>query len=191
MEKRAPQSIVTRHFFSAKLVSSFSFAGTYRVFVERSDLVFIQFESGARSVLDVIAPFLGPFGGALVSLVLWLFKKGKARTNLKLLDEGNPEDLLRDSEKNFKLYQAEIRDAAFEPPKFFSVGGRIGRLNLLVRHGEKFRFEFETVAEMKKAIQLLAPLLNSTLKINVEWNEQEQRFEKKRNELRIGNSSRP
>jgi len=33
---------------------------------------------------------------------------------------------------------------------------------------------------MNKAIYLLAPLLSSTLKVNVEWNGEKQRFERKK-----------
>src|SRR5579859_4566358 len=121
MEKRTSPFIATRNSFDAKLISPVLSAGKYRIFCERSDLIFIQIEGGSRSVLDAIVPFLGPFG-ALIPLALWLFKKGKAQSNLKRLEDRSPEDLLRDSEKNFKLYFAEIRDAAFEPPAFISVG---------------------------------------------------------------------
>jgi len=76
------------------------------------------------------------------------------------------------------LYLAEIRDAAIEPPSFISTSGKAGRLILLVRHGEKFKFEFNDAADMNKAVHLLVPLMGSTLRINVEWNGQKQRFER-------------
>jgi hypothetical protein len=116
-------------------------------------------------------------------LALWLFTKKKAKDRLQKIDQQNPEDLLRESEKNFKLYLGEIRDASIEPPALVATSGKVGRLNLLVRHGEKIKFEFGNAAEMKNAMNLLAPLLNSTLRINVEWNEQKQRFQKKKNNL--------
>ncbi len=161
------------------MVSPISSAGKYRVFVERSDLLFIQVEGGSRSILAAAAPFLGPAGG-IIPLALWLFGKSKARAKLQRLEEGNPEELLRESENNFKLNLAEIRDAAIEAPGFFQTSGKSGRLNFSVRHGEKIKCEFDDDAELNKAIHLLAPLLSSTLKVNVEWNGKKRRFERKK-----------
>ena len=177
--KIAAQPEATGTAFNVKLVSPISSAGKYRVFVERSDLLFIQVEGGSRSVLEAAVPFLGPAGG-IIPLALWLFGKSKARAKLQRLEEGNPEELLRESENNFKLNLAEIRDAAIEAPSFFQTSEKAGRLNFSVRHGEKIKCEFDNAAEINKAIHLLAPLLSSTLKVNVEWNGEKRRFEKKK-----------
>jgi hypothetical protein len=165
--------------FNVKLFSPLPSAGTYRVFVERSDLLFIQIEGGSRSILVAAVPFLGPAGG-LISLVLWLFTKDKAKANLQRLQTGDPEEVLRGSENNFKLNLAEIRDATIEAPALFQHSGKAGRLNLVVRHGEKIKGEFAEAADMAAAIQLLAPRLSSTLQVNVEWNGEKDRFEKKK-----------
>ena len=165
--------------FNVKLVSPLSSAGKYRVFVERSDLLFIQVEGGSKSILEAAAPFLGPAGN-IIPLTLWLFTKRKTKAKLQRLEEGNPEELLRESENNFKLNLAEIREAAIEAPAFFQTSGKAGRLNFSVRHGEKIKCEFDNDTEMNNAIHLLAPLLNSTLKVNVEWNGEKRRFERKK-----------
>jgi hypothetical protein len=175
----APPPAAAQSAFDVKLITPISSAGTYRVFIERSDLLFIQTEGGSKSILAALAPLLGPVGN-LIPLILWVFKKKKAKDRLQKFEQQNPEDLLRESEKNFKLYLAEIRDASFEPPSFISTSGKTGRLILLVRHGEKFRFEFKDAANMNNAIHSLMPLMRSTLRINVEWNGQKQRFEKKK-----------
>src|SRR5580692_11433713 len=112
--------------FDVKLTSPLSSAGTYRVFVERNDLIFIQVEGGGTSIVAALAPLLGPAGG-LVPLVLWLFTKRKAKVKKERLEEGDPEDLLRENEANFKLYAAEIRDAAIEPRSLFVLSGKAGR----------------------------------------------------------------
>jgi len=165
--------------FNVKLVSPLSSAGEYRVFVERSDLLFIQVEGGSRSILVAAIPFLGPAGG-LISLILWLFTKNKAKANLQRLQAGDPEELLRESENNFKLNLAEIRDATVEAPGLFQHSGKAGRLNLVVRHGEKIKCEFAEAADMAAAIHLLTPRLSATLKVNVEWNGEKERFENKK-----------
>jgi len=165
--------------FDVKLVSPLSSAGAYRIFVERSDLLFIQVEGGTRPILEMAIPFLGPAGG-LISLTQWLFTKGKAKAKLQRLETGDPEGLLRESENNFKLNLAEIREAAIEAPALVQIRGKAGRLNLVVRHGEKIKCEFGEAAEMAAAIRLLAPRLSATLKVSVEWNGEKQRFEKKK-----------
>jgi len=174
-----PPPTVAQASFNAKLTAPILSAGAYRIFIERSDLIFIQIEGGAKSILAAVAPLFGPAGN-LIPLALWLFTKRKAKDRLKNLDRQNPEDLLRESGRNFKLHLSEIRDAAFEPPASLAIGGKAGRLNLVVRHGEKMKFEFANAVEMKNAMLLLAPLLSSTLRINVDWNGAKQRFEKKK-----------
>ena len=177
--KIAAQSEAAGTAFNVILVSPISSAGKYRVFVERSDLLFIQVEGGSRSILEAAAPFIGPAGN-IIPLTLWLFGKRKTKAKLQRLEAGDPEELLRESENNFKLNLAEIRDAAIEAPSFFQTSGKAGRLNFSVRHGEKIKCEFDNAAEINKAIHLLAPLLSSTLKVNVEWNGKKWRFERKK-----------
>jgi len=175
----AVQPASTRTAFDAKLISPILSAGTYRVFIERSELLFIQLDGGAKSILATLAPLLGPFG-SLIPLVLWLFTKKQAKDRLHNIDQQNPEDLLGNSDNNFKLHLAEIRDAAIEPASFLAASGKAGRWLLTVRHGEKFKFEFADAAEMVKAVHWLPPLLNSTLKINVEWNGEKNQFQPKK-----------
>jgi hypothetical protein len=165
--------------FNIKLVSPLSSAGKYRVFVERSDLLFIQMEGGSRSILEAAAPFIGPVGN-LIPLTLWLFGKRKTKAKLQRLETGDPEELLHEGDNNFKLNLAEIREAAIEAPALFQTSGKAGRMNFVVRHGEKIKCEFDSAADMATAIRLLGPLLSSTLKVGVEWNGEKQRFEAKK-----------
>jgi hypothetical protein len=176
--KIAAQSGAVRTAFDVRLVSPISSAGTYRIFVERNDLIFILVEGGTRSILEAAAPLLGPFSG-LVPLGLWLFTKRKAKSKRQHIEAGNPEELLRESEQNFRLHLAEIRDAAIEVPTFFATSGKAGRLTFIVRHGEKMILAFVNADEVKAAIHLLTPLLNSTLRVNVEWDERKWRFLKR------------
>jgi hypothetical protein len=170
---------VTQSAFDVKLVAPISSAGSYRVFVERNDLLFILIEGGSKSILAALAPLLGPLGG-LIPLVLWLFTKKEAKDRLKKIEQQSPEDLLRENDRNFKLYQAEIRDASIEPPSFIATSGKAGRLMLLVRHGEKLKFEFSDAADINQAIHLLKLMMGSSLRINVEWNGQKHQYEKKK-----------
>lgn len=176
----SPQTLPSS--FDVRLISPILSAGTYRVYVERSDLLFIQIEGGSRHILEASAPLLGPLG-FLVPLVLWLFTRGKARTKRQRLETGDAEDLFHESEKNFRLHLAEIREVTIEAPTSFSTNKQAARLTLLVRHGEIIKCGFENIIEVNKAIRVLAPLLNATLMINAVWNAEKQRFEKKKKDL--------
>jgi hypothetical protein len=178
-EKFVAQPEATGTAFNVKLVSPLSSAGKYRVFVERSDLLFIQIEGGSKSILEAVAPLIGPAGN-IIPLILWLFGRRNTKAKLQRLATGAPEELLRESENNFKLNLAEIRDAAIEAPALFQTSGRAGRLNFTVRHGEKIKCEFDDATDMNTAIHLLAPRLGSTLIVKVEWNGEKGRFEKRK-----------
>jgi hypothetical protein len=169
--------------FDVKLTAPILSAGSYRVFVERSDLIFIQVEGGKSQIVAAFAPLLGPAGG-LIPLALWLLGKRSARLNRERIETENPEDLLSESTANFKLHVAEIREASVEPPKMFMKTGKAGELNFSIRYDERVKCEFENAAQMTKAIQLLAPLLHSTLRVNVVWNEKTGKFEKKKEQSR-------
>jgi hypothetical protein len=168
--------------FEVRLVSPILSAGKYRVFVERSDLVFIQMEGGSKSILAAVAPLLGPMGN-MIPVILWLFAVRETKAKRRRLETRDPEELLRESKANFKLNLAEIREAAVEAPSRFVAIGKAGRLNLVVRHGERIKCEFENVAEMTKAIQLLGTLLDSTLRVNVAWNGEKRCFDRKKKDL--------
>jgi uncharacterized membrane protein YvbJ len=45
-QKMAPPPTATRSAFDVRLITPISSAGAYRVFIERSDLLFIQIEGG-------------------------------------------------------------------------------------------------------------------------------------------------
>jgi hypothetical protein len=168
-EQVAPRPDAAQNAFNVKLITPFLSAGTYRVFIERSNLIFIQLQGGSSSILDAVAPFLGPFGG-LITVTSLVLNRGKSKLKRQRLVEGNPEDLLHEGESNFKLHQTEIREATIKAPARLATSGKSGRLNFVVRHGEKIRCEFADASEMRRAIQLLVPMLNSTLKINAKWN---------------------
>ena len=168
--------------FDVRLIAPILSAGAYRVFVERSDLIFIRMDGGSKSILAAVAPLLGPLGGA-VPLVLWLFTRPEARAKRQHLEADDPEALLREGEANFKLNLAEIRDAAIEAPATIAASGKAGRLNLVVRHGEKIRCEFVNSNEMNRAVHLLVPLMNATLRVNVVWNGEKRQFERKKKDL--------
>src|ERR1035437_2741855 len=120
--------------FNVRVVSPMSAAGSFRIFVQGSDLLFIQIESGSNQILNALIPLLGPLGG-LVNVFGWLFSRRKVNDFNERLQSVAPENLLRDSEKNFRLHLAEIRQAVIEPAAASSFSGKeVGRADLPIRH---------------------------------------------------------
>jgi hypothetical protein len=164
--------------FNAKVVSPMSAAGSYRIFIQGGDLLFIQIESGSNQILNALIPLLGPFGG-LVNLFGWLFSRRKVNDFNERLQSVAPENLLRDSEKNFRLHLAEIRQAVIEPAAATSFSGKeVGRADLTIRQGERWKLAFAARADMDAVWQLLASGFSSPLQADVEWNVEKQQYQK-------------
>jgi hypothetical protein len=165
--------------FNVKIVSPMSAAGSYRIFVQGSDLLFIQTENGSSQVLNALIPLLGPLGG-LVTLLGWLFSRRNVNEFNERLQSAAPEDLLRDSEKNFRLHLAEIRQAVIEPAAASSFSGKeVGRADLTLRQGERWKLAFAARADMDAVWQLLASGCFSPLRAEVEWNVENQQYQAK------------
>ena len=162
--------------FNVKVVSPLSAAGSYRVFVQGGDLFFIQIESGSNQILNALTPLLGPFGG-LANLFGWLFSRRQVNDFNERLQSADPENLLRDSKKNFRLHLAEIRQAVIEPAVVSTFSGReVGRADLTVRQGERWTLAFAARADMDAIWQVLASGSSSPLQADVEWSDKYRQY---------------
>ena len=162
--------------FNIKVVSPLSAAGSYRVFVQSGDLFFIQMESGSNQILNALTPLLGPFGG-IANLFGWVFSRGKVNDFNERLQSSDPESLLRDSKNKFRFHLAEIRQAVIEPAPASSFSGKeVGRADLTVRQGERWKLAFATRADMDSVWQLLASGSFTPLRADVEWNVKYQQY---------------
>jgi hypothetical protein len=162
--------------FNVKVISPLAAAGSYRVFARGGDLLFIQIESGSNQILNALTPLLGPFAG-LANLFGWLFSRGKVNDFNERLQSDDPENLLRDSKRNFRFHLAEIRQAVIEPAAVSGISGReVGRADLTVRQGERWKLAFATRAEMDAVWQLLASASFSPVRAEVEWNLKYQQY---------------
>jgi hypothetical protein len=165
--------------FNVRIVSPMSAAGSYRVFVQGSDLIFIQTENKSNQVLNALIPLLGPLGG-LVTLLGWLFSRRKVNDFNERLQSAAPENLLGDSKSNFRLHLAEIRQTVIEPAAASSFSGKeVGRADLTIRQGERWKLAFAARADMDAVWQLLASGFFSPLQAEVEWNVQDQQYQAK------------
>jgi len=174
-----PKPAPDRPVFKATLSSSIFFSGQYRIYVRGGDLIFILIEDSAHSILNSIHGLLGPLG-IIVPLFLWLFSRRKTRDWKQRLETAEPEDLILEDTKNFRLHFSEIREASLEPPSLWRLkGASAGCLKLLIRQGDRMKLELSEPADMAIVRQLLASRLPGIFRMNVEWNATAGRFQKK------------
>ncbi len=164
--------------FDARYVSSRSDI-MYRIYIRGSDLYFINL-GGVSPVTRAVTAQFGILG-VLVDLALKKLAQRKTQTMLQAVEGQDPESLVRQNASSFKIYAPEIKDAAVEPASIWAMHGKqAGRWNFEMRDGKKHRFEFVDVETMKSALELLSKSLFATLRVNVEWNDQKKKFEKKK-----------
>lgn len=164
--------------FNVRLVSTRR-DSVYRVYARGNDLFFIQL-AGLSATADALTIHFGLIGYLIRESMNRRAKK-KTEEFLQRIGNQDPEELLRENKNNFKVYIPEVRDSAIEPPSFFALHGKqAGCWNLFLRDGKKMRFEFENTDEMKAALAALSRLMNTTLRVNVEWAETKKRFQKKK-----------
>jgi hypothetical protein len=163
--------------FNAKLIAS-SYR-TYRVYLKRADVIFIVIAGGLSANPDMLTVHFGLLGALIGAMVKKRAKK-KSEATIQRIDQIDPEQLLSEHKHNFKLHASEIREGHIEPRPWLMIGGnQAGRLKLFLRNGKKMNFEFETNEDMRAAVELLPKFLDSSLTVNVEWDEKKKRYRKK------------
>ena len=107
------ERVALRPMFNARLVSSFSSSGIYQIDVRTGDLIFIRLEGGVLfTFLTAIIPLLGPLG-AIVGFTMRSFYERASHELRQKLAAHDPEELLREDGKHFKIHLSEIQEAVF------------------------------------------------------------------------------
>jgi len=141
---------------------------------------FILVAEGLSANPEMLTVHLGLLGALIGSMMKKRVKK-KREATIHRIDQLDPEQLLAEHKHNFKLHTAEIREGAIEPRPFLALHGhQAGRLILFLRDGRKTNLEFETNDDMTAALVVLPKFMDSSLRVNVEWDERKKRFRKKR-----------
>ena len=161
--------------FSAKMSSR-----VYRVYARRSHLFFVVLAEGLSANPETLTVHFGLLGLLIQSSMKKRAKKKEA-ASVERMDQIDPEQLLAEHKKNFKVHASEIRESSIEPrPAFTFDGHQVGYLKLMLRDGRKMKILFLTNEEMTAALEGLSGFFNGDLKVNVQWNEKKKRFDKKK-----------
>ena len=165
--------------FNAKLTSATASDRLYRVYLKRDDVFFVLLEAGLGASPETLTVHFGLLGMLIGSMMKKRAKK-KRESTIQRIDNLHPEQLLAEHKHNFKLHSSEIKEAVIEPRALFTLHGQqVGRLKFFLRDGRKMNFEFQNNDEMTAALNVLQRFLDSSLKVNVEWDEKKKRFKKK------------
>jgi hypothetical protein len=175
-----PLPSVDRTVFHAALTVPLSLTGNYRIFARGDDLIFIVTEAAAHSILNSIHGFLGPLG-IIIPFGLWLFSRHRTKDWNQRLATADPEDLIREDKKNFRVHLSEVRAAVLDPISYwrFTSSKSAVLLTLSIRQNEKLQLQPVTTADVETARHLLVARLPAVLQVNVEWDAVSQRFKKK------------
>jgi hypothetical protein len=168
-------------FFSANAgpVSAFQSHRSYRVYVLPHELLFLDAGPAGRGGVGNIAVSPAVCGGLVGGLIAGHIEsknRDQARSRRLELDLADPQVLLRiaeDGATNFRAVPDDLSEVCLEAPSFWEslMSTGVGRLRFRHRERGKYSFEFQTLDDMKLAIDLLPPVLGDRLEINavMDW----------------------
>jgi hypothetical protein len=152
----------------------------YRVYVRRDDLFFIVLAEGLSANPETLTVHFGLLG-MLIGASMKKRAKKKHAAAAERMDQTDPEQLLTEHKRNFRLHASEISEGSIEPrPAITFDGHQVGHWKLLRRDGKKLKFQFENNEDMAEALDSLSKYFNGSLKVNVEWDERKKKFIKRK-----------
>jgi len=166
--------------FNARFISNSSFDRLYRIYVAGDQLFFIRI-GGQGGLQQGITHQMGILG-LLIEPMLKRRAEKREKALIETIDQTNPEQLLTTHKDNFRLASVALQEATLDPPSFFATHGlHVGRWQLNLRDGKKMSFQFENTEDMRIALDVLPNLFSSRFQVNVRWNENKKKYEKKEN----------
>ena len=180
----APQETgpCVQHVFEARQINALSADRLYRVYVEdrRCYLIRIGGQNVSPEVPSMFSTYFGLVGGIVGGLV-WALGRGgkKSPGEIAKLDAQHPSDLLGSHEHNFCFTASDVFESSLDPPSvMFSHGAHAGRWRLMLKDGKKRTFQFESMEDMHAAVRTLTSLLGTMIRVNVTWDETNERYRK-------------
>lgn len=164
--------------FNARFISNSSFDKLYRIYVVGDQLFFIRI-GGQGGLERGITHQLGILGLLIEPMIKKRAEK-KEKALIETIDQTDPELLLSRHKDNFRLGSVALQEGTLDPPSFFATHGlHVGRWQLHLRDGKKMSFQFEKAEDMRIALEVLPKLFFSTFHVNVRWNQNKKKYEKR------------
>ena len=162
--------------FNARATFTWTSDRLYRIYVTDGKLFFVRIGGQGGMEMAVAGSF-----GMLGALFLHAAKSRsdrKQQSQLTVLDQQHPQELLCAHKHSFSLAPGDVVSSSIEPASVAMHGLHVGSWILSLLDGQKWTLQFEDLDDMRVALELLPPLLGSRLQVNAQWNEQKKRFEK-------------
>jgi hypothetical protein len=151
----------------------------YRVYILPGELIFIYTGSGGEISAAVGAQF-GLIGGLLAAAL----SRKKDEPSQEPADAAALEEILRQHKHSFRAQASDILEASLDPYSFWLAAmyhqpGHVGALRFRHRDQGKLTLCFNTLEDMRTALEKLPAALGDSLTVNVEWDENKKRFVRK------------
>ncbi|MCK6558841.1 hypothetical protein HUU39_01600 [candidate division KSB1 bacterium] len=159
--------------FNARAVFTWRSDRLYRVHLSGNELFFIRLGGQGGWREGALGGMHGQPLGLLLLPVVWLLDRWaqkKREAKMARSDARPPQLQVREHIHNFRLAASDVVAASLEPPARLQLHGyHVGRWRLVTAGGQKFNFQFETLADMQWAQAILSRVLADRLQISVRW----------------------
>jgi hypothetical protein len=169
--------------FNARETHAFTSDTLYRMYVVEGQLYCIRLAGQAGFARGAAAGLRAQLGlvGAVVGHLLKSSAAQNTQEAAQQLDRRDPKILLKAKEGSFVMTPGAIVEAALEPSAAYQAhGDQYGRLLVRGEDGKKTTYQFETLEDMHRAVQLLPAVFGSKLTVNVEWSDRAKEYVKRK-----------
>jgi hypothetical protein len=155
-DRRDGDDEVTVRPFNAKAIFTFKSDRQYRVYADADQLYFIHLVGQH----DFIAKL-----------------QGVDPEKIREMDRTPPKDMAGNHPHDFTVALTDVASATIDAPSFWGGHGKhSGSWQLTLADGTKWSFQFEEVADMRRAIESLATILEKKISVNAKWDEAKQKY---------------
>ena len=162
--------------FNARATFNWTSDRYYRLYVRDGTLFFVYI--GGPGSMEMAMTGSSGMLGALFLHAAKSRSDHKQQSQLTVLDQQPPQELLSAHKHSFSLAPGDVVSSSIEPASVAMHGLHVGSWILSLLDRQKWTLQFEDLDDMRVALELLPALLGSRLQIHVQWNEQKKRFEK-------------
>lgn len=173
MTESAPPSV----FFQGVMPFGLKPNRLYRVYVLPLELVFVYAGSGENYAAGLGVHF-GAVGALLAAA---LDPSKKIRKRQEYLDGMSIDKLVSDHKHNFRAPIESLTEVSINPRSgwlaaMYHQPNHAGVVQFIHTEKGKMRLCLQTIDDMKMAIEVLPVALGQNVAVNVEWDEQKQKF---------------
>jgi len=165
--------------FNARAIFTWKRDRQYRVYVHDEQLIFIR--TGGQQMGHLVAHQFG-----LIGALIWaLTKKSRERKQaaaMQALDAAHPLQLVTQHKHSFQSHRSQLTEQTLEPPSWYQGRGPYAaRWRFAVGGKDRMQLELLTKEDVDTMLRLLSPIVGTSLRVDIEWNEKKKKFVRRGN----------